>query len=73
MKMTEKEMAEANAEMAFDQSGGYAASNVIAQYADNVLDTLRDWGIKSEISGNVALARYYARVAELLVKDAGRS
>ncbi len=66
MKMTEKEMACSNAETAFDQGGGYAASNQIAAYADNVLDTLRDWGIKSEVSGNAALAMYYARVAELL-------
>lgn len=67
--MTVKEMAHANAEMAIDQGHGYAASNVIANYADNVLDTLRDWGtVDALISGNAALAAYYARIAELLVR-----
>ncbi len=66
-KMSEAEMARANAEMAFDQGHGYAASNEIASYADNVIDTLRDWGIKSEVSANYALSVYYARVAELLM------
>lgn len=59
------EMARVNAEMAIGQRCSLPDS--VASYAQNVVDTLGDWGIEiGHGHHNRALACYYRNVAQLL-------
>jgi len=65
------EMARTNAEMAIDQRCGYDDS--IASFAQNVRDTMNDWGIEPGPHRADALACYYEHVARLLYASAERT